>query len=533
MPASKPQPSAAETAIVHALNDPQAAIDALDRIECAESLIAFMARMWHVLEPSRKFVISWPLVAICDHLEAVSRGEITRLLINVPPGFTKSMAVNVFWPAWEWGPKNQPHLRYVSASYHIGLTVRDNRRTRQLIQSEDYQRLWGDRFALSGDQNAKIRYDTDKTGFRFSTSVGGAATGERGDRVIVDDPHSVAEAESDAKREEARYWFTETLPTRLNDLGKGEDAGGEERPPSAVVVIMQRVHEEDVSGLIIDKQLGYEHLCIPMEYEVGEDAVRSSTSLDFVDPRTEEGELACPERFSREALDKDLYPVLRSLGGEYAIAGQMQQRPVPRGGGMFPKENWKYVRQAELPKLIKVTRGWDFAASERKKRGGATARSAAVQMAMGRAPGKTSGPADAIYILDVICGWWGPNELEVRFKKQPGIDGVDCVISFPQDPGQAGKVQKHAYAKHLHGYTFEGTPESGEKEVRAGPLASQQEAHNVYLVEAGWNDDFVAEAASFPRGRLKDLIDAASRAYGRILKGHVVDVPEPPELIGR
>ncbi len=189
-------------------------LDELDRLDSGESLRSFIEYVWDIIEPGRTYVPGWHIDAICEHLEAVTSGEIIRLLINVPPGAMKSLTTDVFWPAWEWGPKNMPGMRYVSSSYSQDLTIRDNRRTRNLIQSSRYQAAWGDRFQLTTDQNAKTRFDTDKMGFKIATSVGGLGTGERGDRFIIDDPHNVKDGESDAKRGEALL-YKALLPPQL------------------------------------------------------------------------------------------------------------------------------------------------------------------------------------------------------------------------------------------------------------------------------------------------------------------------------
>src|SRR5262249_30712929 len=156
--------------------------------------------------------------------------------------------------------------------------------------------------------------DNDHTGFKVATSVGGLGTGERGDRFVIDDPHNVKEGESEAKREDALSWFSEGVPTRLNDPDK-----------SAVDVVMQRLHARDVSGQIIPKELGYEHLMLPMEFEPER---RCVTSIGFKDPRQEDGELLWPERMPRHVVDRD-----KKAMGSYAVAGQFQQRPSPREGG--------------------------------------------------------------------------------------------------------------------------------------------------------------------------------------------------------
>ena len=155
-------------------------------------LIAFVRYFWSVLEPETPFVDGWPLWAMCEHLEAVTRGEITALLINIPPGCMKSLLINVFWPAWEWGPMGQSHFRYVTFSYSASLTERDNGKFRDLVTSTRYAELYG-----GGEKGVHVRNKTtlkvhnSRTGWKLASSVGGVGTGERGDRIILDDPHNV------------------------------------------------------------------------------------------------------------------------------------------------------------------------------------------------------------------------------------------------------------------------------------------------------------------------------------------------------
>lgn len=508
-PKGTPGPSgidiATSTKITHAIRDASHAAAVLNKLTSEDSLINFAEVMWPVIEPGRDFVRGWAIEAICEHLEAVSRGEIRKLLINVPPGLMKSLSTNVLWPAWEWGPRNRPDLRYIGASYSQDLTIRDNRRCRQIIESPMYQALWGDRVQLVSDQNAKVRYDTSKRGFKIATSIGGVATGERGDRFVIDDPHNVKTAESETKLEEVAQWFTEVVPTRVNDINL-----------SAFVVIMQRVHERDVSGLILAQELGYEHLELPMEYEPSR---KCFTGIGFEDPRTEEGELLFPERFDEVGV-RDLKRTLSAWGGQYAVSGQLQQRPTPRGGGMFKVDKEEVMRRAldVAPKGGRPVRGWDIAGSTRKK----SPFTASVRMKIVR---------DTIYIEDVTRERKEIEEAEQHIEDTAREDRMAVDQDLPQDPGQSGKSQKRALAKRLAGLSFSFSPETGSKEDRAIPFASQWNAGNVVLIKGPWNDAYLAELSSFPRGEYKDQVDASSRAYARLLTRHEAPPPEGGDVI--
>jgi hypothetical protein len=173
-------------------------LDELDAESASRSLGEFVLQAWPIVEPSTPFVSGWHIDAIIEHLEAISRGQLRNLLINVPPRHMKSLLVSVLWPAWEW--INWPARRWLYSSYGAQLSIRDSIKCRRLIESPWYRQRWADRFALTSDQNTKGRFDNNRSGYRLSTSVGGAATGEGGDRIVCDDPHNVQEAESDSVR---------------------------------------------------------------------------------------------------------------------------------------------------------------------------------------------------------------------------------------------------------------------------------------------------------------------------------------------
>lgn len=449
------------------------------RARCVR-LSGFVKEAWHVLQPETPYVHGWHIDAICDHLEAISDGRINRLLINVPPGTMKSLLVSVFWPAWEW--TTRPSLSYLTTSYSEGYVKRDSRRMRDLVGSEWYQSLWGDKVRLA--RTAEISFENTARGFREGKPFA-SLTGGRGDRVIIDDPHSTETAESQTERDNTARIFRESVPTRLNDPIR-----------SAIVVIMQRLHEADISGQILALKLGYEHLMLPMEFEPER---ACATSIGFHDPRSVDGELLFPERFPREVVERDKVPM-----GSYAVAGQFQQRPTPREGGMF-KRSWfegKFIGAA--PEGTRWVRHWDLAATAKKT----AARTAGVKL--GRTP-------DGKFIVGhvVTTQAEGP-DVRKLIKATAESDGRAVEISLPQDPGQAGKVQAADMVAMLAGFVARAEPETGDKAMRAEPFSAQCEAGNVLIVKGTWNEAYLDELCLFPGGSFKDQVDASSGAFGRL-----------------
>jgi predicted phage terminase large subunit-like protein len=449
-----------------------------------KSLSGFVRASWHVLEPSNPYIHGWHVDAICEHLEAITAGDITRLLINVPPGTMKSLLAGVFWPAWEWGPCNRPATRIIGSSYSEDYAKRDNRRMRDLVTSDWYRSLWPIELVRAGE----MAFSNTATGFRQGVPFS-RLTGGRGDRVIIDDPHSVDGAESEAERTATIRTFRESVPTRLNNPEK-----------SAILVIMQRLHEQDVSGTILSLGLGYEHLMLPMEFEP---ARRCQTSIGFKDPRATDGELLFPERFPREVVERDKIPM-----GSYAVAGQFQQRPAPRSGGMFQRGDFEVV-DALPAKVRRRVRAWDFAASKPKP---------------GRQPDWTVGlrmsVADGVfYVEDVRRDRWSASEVERQLRNTASQDGVDVAIRMPQDPGAAGKADAETKVKLLAGYSTVVKAISGDKATRARPASAQAEAGNVKLLRGAWNETFLDEVCAFPNAMFDDQVDAFADALNELALG--------------
>lgn len=442
----------------------------------------FVKEAWHVLEPANPLKWSWHLDAMCAHLEAITlRRMAPWAIFNVPPGSSKSMIVSVLWQAWEWGPCGLRSSRFLTTSFEEENVKRDTRKTRDLIKSAWFRALWPEVELTRAGETSFANSDTgSREGVPFAS-----ITGKRGDRVVIDDPHSLDGAESETERNKATRRFLEGGLNRVND-----------QSTSAIVVVMQRLHEADLTGVLLARQLGFVHLCIPMEFEPER---RCITPIGWQDPRSYDGELMDPVRMPREAVER-----LKSVSA-YAWAGQYQQRPTAREGGLF-KRHWfdgKIIPAA--PEGVTWVRHWDLAATKRSS----AARTAGVKL--GRMP-------DGRFVVGhVIKAQEEGAEVRRLIRGTAEADGPAVEVSLPQDPGQAGKVQKSDMVALLAGYTVWAEPETGDKYTRAEPFAAQCAAGNVLLVAGPWITDYLDELCMFPGGMFKDQVDASSGAFGRLV----------------
>jgi predicted phage terminase large subunit-like protein len=463
-------------------------------------LRTFIRTAWPILEPATPFINGWCLDAVSDHLEAVSRGQIRNLIINIPPRHMKSLSVSVFWPVWEWVTK--PHLRYMFASYSLGLALRDNRKARRIIEHEWFQERWGDRFQLASDQNTVIRYENDALGFRQATApTAGMAMGEGGDRVVCDDPHNVMEVESQAVRENVLMWWDQQMSTRLNNIKTG-----------VKIIVMQRLHERDLAGHGL-KQGGYEHLLLPEEYDP---KVSITTSIGWKDPRKVEGELLWPERLGPPELAE-----AQKRLGPTGYAGQYQQRPAPAGGSLFKLVYFanKIITADRLPKMVRSIRAWDFAATQAD--GYKTDPDWTVGVKLGQ------DERENVYVLDVQRIRGSPGEVASLVKTVAQMDGQDVPLFIDEEPGASGKSLTEVYYKMLPGYIIWAEVPGKNKEVRAHPFAIACERGVVYILQAEWNFVYFNELQVFPNGEHDDQVDASSGAYNNIFNVPVAQNWQP------
>ena len=487
----------------------------IEKADAEESLAEFIRQSWHIIEPGAQYVHGWHIDMICDHLEAITDGveledgtPYNRLLINVPPGTMKSLIVNVFWPAWEWGPRNMPHLRYVCAAHKVeNLSARDSRRMRQLITSEWYVRRWGDRVRLAKDQNEKLNFVNSATGFRIATAIT-SLTGIRGDRVIIDDPHSVDSASSQAMREGEVTTFLEAVPSRLNNP-----------ITSAIVVIMQRLHEEDVSGVILDKQLGYDHIMLPMRY----DPIRAfRTKLGVADPRTEDGELLFPERFPIEVVERD-----ENAMGSSATAGQFQQIPKAKGGNIINEKWWQLWDEETFPPFDFVLASLDTAYTTK------TANDPSALTVWGVFSEDTVARADRrldrngkpynverTYApqhpkLMLIHAWQARVELHQLLEKVNETANrfpLDMLIVENKAAGHSvAQEMRRLYSYAKFGVQLVDTG-ANDKVARLYSVQHLFEEGLVFAPDRAWADMTIQQCASFPKGKHDDLVDTVSQA---------------------
>ena len=461
--------------------------DELDRTICEKSLHEFMKHFWTDMEPET-FTDGWHIRLMCEHLEAVANGEIQKLIINIPPRSCKSLTVAVAFPSWLWAkrpdprfPLHGPQTRVMSLSYSGSFAMRDSRKMLNLIKSPRYQDYWSHRVSIASDQKAKTRFENTRMGFRLPSSVRGMATGEGGDIVLVDDPISAADAKSDIERETVINWWRETMQSRLNNAQFG-----------AFIVIMQRLHENDLTGHILANETGWTHLCLPGRYEVDHPFVCAA------DRRTKDGDLLWPEHMPEHRLKS-----LEIGMGSYGRAGQIQQRPAPREGGMFEKRWFKIVNAA--PAGGNTVRAWDLASSDEAR----SSWTAGILMKRVR---------DEFYVMDVVREQGSPKAVEDTMVNTASQDGKNVTVDFPQDPGQAGKAQKLYLTQKLAGHNVRSSPETGSKITRAEPYSAQAEAGNVYLMKGDWNAKYLDELIVFPNSEQSDQVDASSRGFARLIR---------------
>lgn len=481
----------------------------IEKYECEQSLMRFLEEAWPHFDPA-PFSSNWHIEAVAEHLEAIVDGDITRLIINVPPRSCKTSLCSIVLPAWVWaqreiGPNSGPQVKFLYASYGESLSLDHSVMCRRLIKSEWYQERWGDRFTLLSDADMKSRFDNDKGGNRQITSIGGRVTGKGADVIMIDDPNATNDI-SDSKLLEVTDWFDNTIRSRLNDKKTG-----------AIALIQQRTAENDLTGHILEKYEGWDHVMIPLEYE----PERSfQTSIGWKDPRTYAGEALWPERFDEVFVKEE-------KRNKYVFAGQYQQRPEVAGGGIIKRDWWQPWEDRSFPPMDYILASLDTAYTA-----------------------KTENDPSAMTVWGVFT-----TDTYAVAGRSIGPDGRPIYIDRPYNETAPKLMLMHAWSEHLEFHDLIKKVEKTCKalkvdkllvENKAAGISLAQELRRLYgsadfavqlsdpksldkmarlfsiqhLFEEGiihapdkvWADRVITEVGQFPKGKRDDLVDSTSQA---------------------
>ena len=460
---------------------------------CEDSLYCFTATAWKYMD-AVEFIECWHIEAIADHVQACLKGDIRKLIINIPPRCGKSTLVSVAAPAWMWGPNNKPNTKFLTASYSMPLSTRDSLKSRRLIQQPWYQKKWGNNFKLTYDQNVKTRYDNNKYGERISTSVAGLGTGEGYDVLIIDDPLNAKHEASEVKLTDVINWWQGTISTRKNDPKTARE-----------IIIMQRIHEKDLVGHILSEENDFGdwcHLCLPMVWE----KKYWISPLGWSDPRTEENELLCPNRYNRQDVDS-----LKKQLGVYKAAAQLQQKPTPPGGGIIKDTFFRFY--ANLPGGFEIIiLSWDVTFDD----------TAGSDYTVGQVWGRIG--ADR-YLIDQVRSKMDINAqckaIVELYKKYPQSRAV--LIENKANGMAIAKLLKNPQQINILGCAVPGIilvdPQKygGDKASRLLNCVAEFSAGNVFFPMKElqpWVEITKKELTMFPKAANDDCVDACSYALG-------------------
>ena len=437
--------------------------------DCQSDLLAFTRTMFRARKGA-DMLHNWHQEAICNALEKVVIGRTKRLIINIPPRSGKTELAVINFIAWATGI--YPDSEWIHASYSKRLATNNTYGVREVMRHEVYREIfpW---VKIRDDSSAKDEFRTEQGGVVYATGSDGSITGRGAGgmsgrfhgAIVIDDPHKAGEANSDIMRQNVINWFSTTMESRKNS---------QETP---IIVIKQRLHENDLSGWLLNGGNGeeWEHLNIPA--------------------LTNDGESFWEAQFPLATLRR------MEQAAPYVFAGQYMQSPAPLDGGIFKPGRLQIV-DAIPAERIQWVRGWDLGATVG---GDPTAGAKIGAMPDGR-----------FIIADIAHGDMGPDDRDAVIRNTSAADSAEVLISLPQDPGQAGKVQVLHMARMLQGYRVHTSPESGDKVTRAEPFASQVNVGNVLMLRGSWNHGLIEEMRMFPNGKHDDRIDACSRAFNTL-----------------
>jgi predicted phage terminase large subunit-like protein len=510
--------------------DLKSSCNAGEQLKYEESLVDFFESSWRYIDPA-PFATGNPIEAVAEHLQAVCFGDIKRLIINIPPRCAKSSLVSVAFPAWVWAqnPRNDSPTsgcgtQFLHASYAQNLALRDSTKCRRLIMSPFYQHYWGERFSLTKDQNAKGRFDNSAGGSRLSTSVGSALTGEGGNIIVVDDPNNAQEAFSEAKIQETIDWWDSALSTRLNDQRNG-----------AFIVIQQRLSEQDLTGHIMSKDVGdWTHLCLPMRYEPERSFY---TSIGWKDWRSEPGELLWPERFGEREVE-----LLERQLGPWSAAGQLQQRPEPKGGGVIKRDWWQLWQRDNYPNCDYVIASLDTAYTTKQENdfsaltiwgifsgGDQSAIATRVMTPDGEVVSSIKRTYTEEHAKVMLLHAWQErlelHELVEKVQQSLRTYNVDKLLIENKAAGHSVAQEIRRLYGHEDFAVQLVDPKGQDKLARLYSVQHLFAEGLVFAPDRSWADMVITQVGMFPKGKHDDLVDTVSmglkhlRELGLLVRG--------------
>jgi len=449
-----------------------------------EGFMSFIEIFWAIIEAG-PLIKSWHIEAIAEVLQAVDQGQIKKLVINQPPSTSKSTLVSVMWPAYCW--TLDPTLWWITTGFGAGLVLRDAERMLQIVQSPLYRAAWPE-VEITKRRPPVSLIQTTAKGRRYSVQLGGEMTGWHATRAILDDPIKPSEAAAitGTALAETNALISQTLSSRLL-----------EGPRSALVCIMQRLAAGDPSDLLLNQ--GADHLMLPMRYVPGAYWDRGCR-LGKLDPRTEPGELLCPDRYDEQAVQA----LEIGLETPQAVASQHQQNPTPQSGAFFEAGWFKWY--SDLPERVHYVQSWDL--GFKGKRGGRNAR-ASHSRVHGALWAYTSN--QEYYLVDEVIGTLNYPETKREFQEvqsRAGWNRAEAILVEDKANGSALIDELRSECPLI-----KAIEPDGSKEDRAARHSAVFEAGRVWVPNRPWAEEFKTELINFPKQAHNDRVDTTSQAF--------------------
>ena len=496
-------------------------IDDAERLACELSLAVFFRCAWHAIDPA-PYNHNWHIDITAEAAERLITGESRNLIVNQPPRTSKSNLLSVCLPAWIWcqslkGPMSGPQVKFMFASYSQSLSFNHSTLCRNLINSPWYQKHWGKRFALKDDRNAVGMFENDRGGYRMSTSVGAALTGFGADFIGMDDVHNTQEVESEATRASVINWYAQSLSTRLNDMRTG-----------VKMLVMQRQHEEDLTGYLLSTEPeNWDHVVFRMRYEANPFLPYDPRGLDEEGEQLwgldEKGEVI-PGSPLEDAVGALLWPKrmpegpvasLERVLGTYGVAGQLQQRPSPKGGSIINSKDWQLFPPAGQedewkkdgvlcwPPFEFIVASLDTSSTEKEEN------DPCAFTIWGIWYDHTGFPR-----CIAIHAW----EEFLSFNKLVMRVGNNCRKFKPDVLLIEAKANGISVSQEIQRIFMDATWSTvlqqvkGDKVARAISVQGIWEEHMIYAPDREWAQLLIDRCAQFPKGKRKDLVDTATQA---------------------